>query len=150
LTGARLQQVPYRGGAPAIVDIAAGRGAVMFGNMPEFMGQIRDGGLRPIAYGAVEASPLMPELPVISKTGLPDFVIPNWFGVVGPGGMAPALVGRWNAELNRALEAPEVQRRFVENGLQRLGGSPQDFLRQVAADREKWGQVIRAHNIRAE
>jgi len=150
LTGIRLQQVPYRGGAPAIVDIAAGRVDVMFGNMPEFMGQIRDGGLRPIAYGAVEASPLMPELPVISKTGLPDFVIPNWFGVVGPGGMSPALVARWNAELNRALEAPEVQRRFVENGLQRLGGSPQDFLRQIAADREKWGQVIRAHNIRAE
>ncbi|MBX6374012.1 MAG: tripartite tricarboxylate transporter substrate binding protein [Acetobacteraceae bacterium] len=150
LTGIRLQQVPYRGGAPAIVDIAAGRVDVMFGNMPEFMGQIRGGGLRPIAYGAAEASPLMPNLPVISKTGLPEFVVPNWFGVVGPGGMSPALVARWNAELNRALEAPEVQRRFVENGLQRLGGSQQDFLRQIAADRAKWGRLIRAHNIRAE
>ena len=149
LTGARLEQVPYRGGAPAILDITAGRVEVMFGNMPEFLGQIRDGGLRPVAFGAAEASPLLPEIPVISKTGLPEFVIPNWFGVVGPGGMAPALVARWNAEINRALQAPEVQRRFVENGLQRLGGSREDFARQIAADREKWGKVIREHNIRA-
>ncbi len=90
LTGARLEQVPYRGGAPAILDITAGRVEVMFGNMPEFMGQIRDGGLRPVAYGASEASPLLPDLPVISKTGLPGFVVPNWFGVAGPGGMPPA------------------------------------------------------------
>ena len=149
LTGARLEQVPYRGGAPAILDIAAGRVEVMFGNMPEFMGQIRDGGLRPVAYGAAEASPLLPDLPVISKTGLPEFVIPNWFGVAGPGGMPPALAARWNAEINRALQAPEVQRRFVENGLHRLGGSREDFLRQIAADREKWGKVTREHNIRA-
>lgn len=149
LTGAPLEQVPYRGGAPAILDITAGRVEVMFGNMPEFMGQIRDGGLRPVAYGAAEASPLLPDLPVMSRTGLPDFVIPNWFGVVGPGGMSPALAARWNAELNRALQAPEVQRRFVENGLQRLGGSREDFLRQIAADREKWGKVIREHKISA-
>ncbi len=150
LTGARLEQVPYRGGAPAIVDIAAGRVEVMFGNMPEFMGQIRGGGLRPVAYGAAEASPMLPDLPVISKTGLPEFVIPNWFGVVGPGGMPPALAARWNAEINRALDAPEVQRRFVENGLQRLGGSREDFLRQIAADRGKWGKLVREHNIRAD
>jgi len=148
LTGARLEQVPYRGGAPAILDITAGRVEVMFGNMPEFMGQIRDGGLRAVAYGAAEASPLLPDLPVISKNGLPAFVIPNWFGVVGPGGMPPALAARWNAELNRALQAPEVQRRFVENGLQRLGGSREDFLRQIAADREKWGKLIHEHNLR--
>ena len=149
LTGTRIEQVPYRGGAPAILDIAAGRVEVMFGNMPEFMGQIRDGGLRAVAYGATEASPLLPDLPVVSKTGLPGFVVPNWFGVVGPGGMAPALAERWNAEINRALEAPEVQRRFVENGLLRLGGTRADFGRQIAADREGWGKIIREHGIRA-
>lgn len=150
LTGARLEQVSYRGGAPAILDITAGRVEVMFGNMPEFMGQIRGGGLRAVAYGAAEPSPLLPELPVISRQGLPDFVIHNWFGIVGPGRMNPELVARWNAEINRAMQAPEVQRRFVENGLQRLGGTPQAFIDQIGADRAKWGAVIRAHNIRAE
>ena len=149
-TGVSMTHVPYRGGAPAILDITSGRVEVMFGNMPEFMGQIRDGGLRAVAYGAADASPLLPEVPVISRTGLPDFVIPNWFGVVMPGGASPALVQRWNAEINKALEAPEVQRRFTENGLQRLGGTREAFMQQIAADRARWGKVIREHNIRPE
>ncbi|NMJ43372.1 tripartite tricarboxylate transporter substrate binding protein [Roseomonas sp. JC162] len=150
LTGAQIEQVPYRGGAPAILDIVAGRVDVMFGNMPEYMAQIRGGGLRAVAYGASEASPLMPDLPVISRQGLPQFVIHNWFGIVGPGRMSPELTARWNEEINKAMQAPDVQRRFVENGLQRLGGTQQDFVRQIMADRATWGEVIRAHNIRPE
>lgn len=150
LTGGQITQIPYRGGAPAILDISTGRVDVMFGNMPEFLGQIRDGGLRAVAYGAAEASPLAPDLPVISKDGLPGFVIPSWFGVVIPGRTPDAMVARWNAELNRAMEAPDVQRRFTENGLQRLGGTREDFLRQIAADRQRWGGIIREHNIRPE
>jgi len=150
LTGAQITQVPYRGGAPAILDITSGRVDVMFGNMPEFLGQIRDGGLRAVAYGAQSASPLMPELPVISQDGLPGFVIPSWFGVVLPGGTPQPIVERWNTELNRALAAPEVQRRFTENGLMRIGGSREDFLGHIAADRTRWGAIIREHNIRPE
>ncbi|MCI0753848.1 Bug family tripartite tricarboxylate transporter substrate binding protein [Teichococcus vastitatis] len=150
LTGSQITQVPYRGGAPAILDISSGRVDVMFGNMPEFIGQIRDGGLRAVAYGAQAASPLMPELPVISKDGLPGFVIPSWFGVVVPGGTPQAIVDRWNAELNRALASPEVQRRFTENGLMRIGGTRDDFQRHIEADRARWGAIIREHNIRAE
>lgn len=150
LTGAQLTQVPYRGGAPAILDIASGRVDVMFGNMPEFLGQIRDGGLRAVAYGAQSASPLMPDLPVISKDGLPGFVIPSWFGVVLPGGTPQPIVDRWNTELNRALAAPEVQRRFTENGLERIGGSRDDFQGHIEAARTRWGAIIREHNIRPD
>lgn len=150
LTNTRLEQVGYRGGAPAILDIVAGRVEVMWGNMPEYLAQIRAGGLRPIAYGAASASPLLPQLPVMSQTGLPDFVIPNWFGVAGPGGMPPALVQRINAEVNRAMMAPEVQRRFEENAMLRVGGSPADMIRQISQDRERWGRVIRDHDIKPE
>ncbi len=93
-----------------------------------------------MAYGAAEASPMLPELPVISKTGPPELVTPNWFGAVG----------RRGAEINRALDAPEAQRRPVENGLQRIGNSREGFMRQVAADREKWGKLAREHSIRAD
>jgi len=150
MTGGQITRIPYRGGAPAILDISTGRVDVMFGNMPEFLGQIRDGGLRAVAYGASEASPLIPELPVISRDGLPAFAIPSWFGVVVPGRTPDAVVARWNAELNRALESPEVQRRFTENGLQRLGGTRESFLQQIATDRQRWGAIIREHNIKPE
>lgn len=150
LTGTKLTQVPYRGGAPAILDIVGGRVDLMFGNMPEFMGQIRGGGLRPVAFGAAEASPLLPDVPVMSKTGLPDFVIHNWFGVVGPGTLPPDLVKRWSDELNKALASAEVKQKFRDNGIQVLGGTQAQFQEQIKADRVKWGKVIKDHNIRPE
>jgi tripartite-type tricarboxylate transporter receptor subunit TctC len=150
ITGARLREVPYRGGSPAILDMVGGRVDMMFGNMPEFMPQIRGGGLRPVAFGAASPSPLLPDVPVISKTGLKDFVIHNWFGVVGPGKMAPALVKRWNEELNKALATPRVQQRFKENAIEVLGGTPEQFVSQIKADRDKWGKVVRDFNIKAE
>ena len=150
LTGTKLTQVPYRGGAPAIIDMTGGRVDMMWGNMPEFMGQIRGGGLRPIGYGSDSASPLLPDVPVISKTGLKDFVIHNWFGMVGPAGMPPALVKRWNDELMKAVANPDVQKKFAENGLQIVAGSKADFDKEIAEDRAKWGKVIRDFNIKPE
>ena len=150
LTGTKLTQVPYRGGAPAIIDMTGGRVDLMWGNMPEFMGQIRGGGLRPIGYGADAASPLLPEVPVISKTGLKDFVIHNWFGLVGPGGMSPELVKRWNDELAKAVASPELKQKFADNGLQIVVGTKEEFDKEIAADRLKWGKVIRDFNIKPE
>ncbi|MBS0548116.1 MAG: tripartite tricarboxylate transporter substrate binding protein [Proteobacteria bacterium] len=150
LTGTKLTQVPYRGGAPAIIDMVGGRVDLMWGNMPEFMGQIRGGGLRPIGYGADSASPLLPEVPVISKTGLKDFVIHNWFGVVAPAGMSPELVKRWNEEIAKAVAAPEVKQKFADNGLQIVTGSKEEFDKDIAADRLKWGKIIKDFDIKPE
>lgn len=150
LTGGRLTQVPYRGGAPAIVDIVGGRVDMMFGNMPEFMGHIRGGTLRAVAFGATEASPLLADTPVMSKTGLNEFVIHNWFGMVAPGGMSAELQKRWSDELNKALAAPEIVQRFRDNGLQILGGTSADFVAQMKSDRQKWGKVIKDFNIKPE
>ena len=150
LTGTKLTQVPYRGGAPAIIDMVGGRVDMMWGNMPEFMGQIRGGGLRPIGYGADSASPLLPEVPVISKTGLKDFVIHNWFGIVGPAGMSPELVTRWNEEIAKAVAAPEVKQKFADNGLQIVAGTKAEFDKDIAQDRAKWGKVIKDFDITPE
>jgi tripartite-type tricarboxylate transporter receptor subunit TctC len=150
LTGTKLTQVPYRGGSPAIIDMVGGRVDMMWGNMPEFMGQIRGGGLRAIGYGADSASPLLPEVPVISKTGLKDFVIHNWFGVVGPAGMSPELVKRWNEEIAKAVASPEVKQKFADNGLQIVAGPKADFDKEIAEDRAKWGKVIKDFDIKPE
>jgi len=149
LAGVDLLHVPYRGGAPAIIDIAAGRTDMMFGNLPEFLGQIRDGGLRAIAFGAPQPSPLFPDLPLISAT-LPGFVVPNWFGVAGPGGMPQPVLDRWVAAVRQVNADPLFQRRLTENGMSSLIDGPDGFRRNIAQERERWGEVIRAANIRAD
>jgi tripartite-type tricarboxylate transporter receptor subunit TctC len=149
LAGIDMLHVPYRGGAPAIVDIAAGRTDMMFGNMPEFLGQIRGGGLRAIAFGAPRQSPLFPDLPLISAT-LPDFVVRNWFGIAGPGNMPAEIVARWNEALRKAAANPEFQKRMTENGMEIIVGSSAEFAETIKADRGRWSGVIAEAGIRAD
>jgi tripartite-type tricarboxylate transporter receptor subunit TctC len=149
LAGVDLLHVAYRGGAPAIVDIAAGRTDMMFGNLPEFLGQIRDGGLRAVAFGAPRPSPLMPQVPLISATA-PGFTVRNWFGVAGPGAMPKPVLDRWLAALQRVNTDPVFQRRLAENGMESLIGDPDSFRSTIQEDRRRWGEVIRAANIRAD
>jgi tripartite-type tricarboxylate transporter receptor subunit TctC len=147
--GIQLLHVPYRGGAPAIIDIVAGRTDMMFGNLPEFMGQIRDGGLRAVAFGAPRASALLPELPLISAT-IPGFSIRNWFGVAGPGKLPKPVLDRWVAALRQVAADPGFQRRMAENGMEIIVDDPDSFTATIAADRQRWGAVIREANIRAD
>lgn len=148
LAGVDMLHVPYRGGAPAIIDIVGGRTNMMFGNMPEFLGQIRGGGLRPIAFGAAKQSPLFPDLPLVSAT-LPDFKIGNWFGIVGPAGMSPEWVGFWNRAIGNVARQPKFRQLMIDNGMEILAGTPEEFKATIASDRKKWSEVIQGAGIRA-
>jgi tripartite-type tricarboxylate transporter receptor subunit TctC len=149
MAGVKLLHVPYRGGAPAIQDMVAGNCDMMFGNMPEFLGQIGGGGLIPIAFGSPHPSPLFPNLPLISKY-LPDFEVVNWFAVFGSKGLPADLVGAWNKALRAAVAKPDVQKRFVENGMDTVIGSPEELKATIVADRKKWAAVIQEAGIRAD
>ncbi len=149
MAGVKLLHVPYRGGAPAIQDMVAGNCDMMFGNMPEFLGQIGGGGLIPIAFGSPHASPLFPNLPLISKY-LPGFEVVNWFAVFGSKGLPADLVATWNKALRAAVAKPDVQKRFVENGMDTVIGSPEELKATIFADRKKWADVIKEAGIRAD
>ncbi|MBP0491626.1 Bug family tripartite tricarboxylate transporter substrate binding protein [Pararoseomonas indoligenes] len=147
--GIKMTHVPYRGGSNAIVDIAAGRVDMMLGNFPEFIGQIRDGGLRLLAFGGTAASPLFPGTPLIRDT-LPGFEVTSWIGLAGPAAMPPASVAAWDAALAKVTADPEFRRRVTENGMEVLGGDGAAFRATIATDRQRWGDVIRGAAIRAE
>lgn len=149
MAGVNLLHVPYRGGAPAIQDMVAGNCDMMFGNMPEFLGQIGGGGLIPIAFGSPRVSPLFPDLPLISKT-LPGFEVVNWFAVFGSKGMPADIVNTWNKALRAAVAKPDMQKRFLDNGMDKIIGSPAELKATIAADRKKWADVIQAAGIRAD
>ena len=144
-----LLHVPYRGGAPAIQDIVSGNCDVMFGNLPEFLGQIGGGGLIPIAFGSPRQSPMFANLPLISQW-LPGYEVVNWFAVFGPRGLSADLTRLWNKALHAAVAKPDVQKRFVENAMDTVIGSPEDLKATIAADRKKWSEVIQATGMRAD
>lgn len=148
-SGVDILHVPYRGGAPAVLDIVSGRCDMMFGNMPEFLGQIRGGGLMPVAFGGYKPSPLFPDLPMIGST-LPEYRITNWFSMVGPGGMSAETAAFWNKALGQAVKDPTFQQRMVENGMEILYGTQEEFKKTIAADRARWADVIKSAGIKAD
>jgi tripartite-type tricarboxylate transporter receptor subunit TctC len=149
LAGVNLLHVPYRGGAPAIQDIVAGNCDIMFGNLPEFLGQIGGGNLIPIAFGSPRQSPMFANLPLISQF-VPGFAVVNWFAVFGSRGLPPDLTELWNKALRTAVAKPEVQKRFLDNGMDTVIGSSAELKATIAADRKKWAEVIQASGMRAD
>src|SRR5882757_8159390 len=149
MAGVNLLHVPYRGGAPAIQDIVAGNCDVMFGNMPEFLGQISGKNLIPIAFGSPRQSPMFPDLPLISQF-LPGYTVVNWFALFGPRGLPTDLTELWNKVLRAVVVKPDVQKRFLENGMDTVIGSPAELKAMIVADRKKWAEVIKEAGIRAD
>jgi len=147
--GVSMTHVPYRGGSNAIVDIAAGRVDVMFGNFPEFIGQIRDGALRLLAFGGTQPSPLFPDTPLIRDT-LPGYTVTNWIGLAGPAGLPGPVVAAWDAALRQVAAGEDFRRRLAENGMEVLAEDQAAFRATIAADRRRWGEVIQAAGIRAD
>jgi len=149
LAGIDLLHVPYRGGAPAILDIVAGNCDIMFGNMPEYLPQINAGNLIPLAFGSPRPSPLFPNLPLMSSV-LPEFVVVNWFAIYGPKAMSAEWVNFWNRTLRTIVGKSDVQKRFVDNGIDIVVSSPDELRSTVLADRKKWQTVIQSAGIRAD
>ena len=149
MAGVDLLHIPYRGGAPAIQDMVAGNVDLMLGNMPEFLGQIGGKNLIPIAFGSPKPSPMFADLPLISKW-VPGFEVVNWFGIFGPSGMPKDVIEHWNKSLATAVAKPDMQKRFLDSGMDTLTGPTAQLAQVIAKDRAKWSEVIKAAGMRAD
>jgi tripartite-type tricarboxylate transporter receptor subunit TctC len=147
--GIDILHVPYKGGAPAIIDVAAGRVQMMIGNLSDYLGQVKAGKLRGVAFAGDRASPALPDLPLI-KQWLPNYSVSNWFSIVGPGHLPANITAAWNAALQKGLADPAVQSRLSELGAEVLVGSTERFHAEIAAYRANWAGVIRSAGIRAD
>jgi tripartite-type tricarboxylate transporter receptor subunit TctC len=157
LTGARLAamagldlvHVPYRGAAPAALDVIAGRTDLLITNLGDVMRQIQGGELRLLALADAQGVPEFASAPRLSET-VPGLEVAGWFGLCGPRGMAPASVARWAEATERALQDPTLRQRLLENGLTPLVEGPDAFAARMQRDRAAWGEAIRRANIRAD
>ena len=148
LTGADLQHIPYKGSGQAVVDLMAGQVDLNLDTMPTVLSYIKAGRLKAIAVGATRRTVQLPEVPTIAESGLPGFAATNWYGLFAPAGVAREIVARINADVNRALQAPEVRDKIVNSGGEPLGGSSEEFAAFVRSEVGKWGKTIKDANIK--
>jgi len=147
LTGARMVHVPYKGGAPAMLDLVSGNVQVVFSTVSTAIAAIQAQRIRPLAMTGNQRFELMPELPTMAQAGLKGFEVNNWYGVFVPAGTPKEVVTRLNAELVKALAAADVRKRLLEAGIVATSNSPEAFAAYVSAETAKWAKVIRDARI---
>jgi tripartite-type tricarboxylate transporter receptor subunit TctC len=142
--------VPYKGSAPALVDLLAGNVLLLFDSIPSSLPQIRAGKLRGIAVASSRRSPVLPELPTLSEAGLTGFAADNWFGVMAPAGTPAPVVAKLNGDIAKAIESTEVKEIVAGQGGLLRASTPAEMAAQIRSDREKWGKVVRDSGARIE
>lgn len=150
MTGTDIVHVPYRGGAPAINDLMAGRVQVMFEGFNSIAPFAKSGQVRALAVSGDHRSPAFPDLPTIAEAGVPGYSAPGWVGVVAPAGLPRPILDKLNAAINRAIQSPAFAKWNAAVGNEPGGGSPEQFGALIASDSEKWGEVIKRAGIRLE
>jgi tripartite-type tricarboxylate transporter receptor subunit TctC len=150
IAGIKMVHVPYKGGAPATMDLIAGHVAVMFNNATTTVPHVATGKLRVLAVSTARRSPALPEVPTAGEAGYPSFESNSWQGIVTRAGTPPAIVSRLNGEVARILGLPDVRTTNRALGNEAAAGSPEEFLAYMRAEMEKWGKVIKAAGVRNE
>jgi tripartite-type tricarboxylate transporter receptor subunit TctC len=149
-TGIELTHVPYRGTGPMMTDLIAGQIAMTMTGGPPILPPVRAGSLRALGVSSLQRLASEPAIPTLDEQGVSGFEAVQWYGLVGPAGLPPEIVGRINAAGTRILREPLLQSRLATEGADAAPGTPESFGAFIRAERDRWGAVIRQAGVRAD
>ncbi|MGB3434154.1 Bug family tripartite tricarboxylate transporter substrate binding protein [Achromobacter sp.] len=142
--------VPYRGSAPAMTDLVGGQVQLMTNTLNDSLGFIREGKLRALAVTSGARSEQLPDVPTVAETVVPGFEMGAWQGVVVPAGTPAPIIDKLNAEIRRALQSPEMTKQLKAQGAQALGSTPQEYAAYIKSEIARWGEVVKAANVKLD
>jgi tripartite-type tricarboxylate transporter receptor subunit TctC len=145
-----MLHVPYKGPAPALQDVIAGRVPLMCDNFSNVISHVRSGRLKAVALTAMKRHPQAPEVPTADESGLAGFEVGVWYGFAVPAATPRPVVQKLNTEIGRALREPKVAERLQQLGLAVVADSPEDFARFVAAESEKMRKLVKESGARVD
>jgi len=143
-----ITHVPYKGGAPAVLDLVGGHVAMFFSGIMPAIPHVRTGKLRGIAVSTSKRSPVAPEVPTMIESGMTGFDIPTWYGVLAPAGTSKDVVGKLTAEIARMLTLPDVKERLSGEGAEPTPSSPEQFAQFIQSEVAKYAAIIKEANVK--
>lgn len=150
MTSTQMVHVPFKAAAVAITDLTAGRVHLMFDNINSIGPHVKAGRLRGLGVTSAKRVPAFPELPTVAEAGVPGFEVTAWAGVIVPAGVPNAIVARLNAEVNKALASPTVREKLNGQGLEVVGGTPEQFAEHIRKEAAKWADVVKRAGVKVD
>ena len=149
-TGVSILHIPYKGGAPAIVDLVAGQIPMMFDNVPPLLPHVRSGRIKALAVTSLARIPVLPEVPTLHELGLKEFDAVGWNGLLAPAGTPREIVNRLHAEVARVLRIPEVRDQLTAQGADIVANAPDEFSAWIRVEVKKWAEVVRVSGAKID
>ena len=147
MAGTKLTHVPYKGTGPALNDLLGGQIQLIIGSLPVLIPQVKSNRLRGIAVATVKRSNAAPDIPTVAET-VPGYEAVQWVGLLGPKALPKEIIARWNSEINRILQLPDVKEHMTGYGMETVGGPPERFREVLKRDIAKWQKVVKLANIK--
>jgi tripartite-type tricarboxylate transporter receptor subunit TctC len=149
-TGVAIVHIPYKGTAPAVTDLIGGQIQVLFTGAPAVIGHIKSGQLRALAVSSPKRLDALPDLPTVAESGYKDFEADQWYGVVAPAGTPREAISKLNAQINAALNTPELKARLAAEGAVAMPGTPEAFGQLMTREITRWKPVITSGRVKAD
>ena len=149
-TGTFITHIPYRGVAPAALDMVSGQVQLVTGTIPALLPLVKDGRIKPLAVTSAKRSSAMPDVPSMAEAGFKGFDVLNYFALAAPAGTPVAVIDKLNAALNKVVLLPEVQARFKLDAVEATPGTPMAQAKFIEADYRAWRDVVQTQNLKIE
>ncbi len=150
MAGIEIVHIPYKGAAPAIVDLLAGNIQMRFSSVVPVLPHVRSGRLRGIAISSARRYGPLPDIPTISESGLPGYVVESFYAVVAPAGTPSAIIANINAEIVRNLKSQEIAAHMANDGAEAIGSSPDELAKALREDHARWAKPVKDSGARAD
>lgn len=150
VAGIKLTHIPYKGAAQGATDVISGQVQLYVSSIPTLIGHIKSGKMRPIAVTSLKRVDDLAQVPTIAESGYKDFDAVTWFGVLGPANLPKDVVAKLNADINKALKDPELQKKLGDQGADVAGSTPEQFAKLIRDDIARWGKIVKESGAKVD
>ena len=150
VTQTEMIHVPYKGGSAAAIAVMSGEAIVAFSTIETVLPLLKAGRLKPLAVSTRERTPALPDVPTVRESGIKDYEVAGWFGIMAPAGTPPAIVNLLSGEIGKAMATPAIRERATQDGATPVGSTPEEFDRLVRSEITKWTKIIRDAGIKLD